>query len=175
MFKLFVPALKWSCDQCLNLTHNPIPNLTYNFFPLPPTTMTATTKGKMGMARMARTNGDGKGQGNNNRGGRSTRHISSSLVHLFTFTLLIFYLLNVLELSQRQQMAQSPKWTQAQDICIQYVIYIYVFALLNNFLLDWYGTATRMTKVNNHHIQDNKWEFKTQMMHLECLSKFFLF
>ena len=120
----------------------------------------------------------GKGQGRDYRGSRG----SSSLVSFFTLLFSFFYfyiflyLLNVLELLQWQKMAQSPEWTWAWDICMSQVpiCYIYIFALLNYFLLDWYGNATRMKTANNH-IQDNDWGFKMQMMHLKCLSKFFSF
>ena len=74
-------------------------------------------------------------------------------------------------------MAQSPEQTWLQDICMSQVLvcYIYICALLNYFLLDWYRTTTRMTMANNHHVQDNKQGFKMQMMHLKCLGKFFSF
>ena len=66
----------------------------------------------------------------------------------------------------------SPEWMQAWDasmsrvlVCKIFFFFFFFFALLNNYLLIdcVYGTATRMTMANGHHLWDDEWGLETHL------------
>ena len=137
--------------------------------------------------------GTGLGKGRDNRGSRSLRHnMSRASWYVFFFfflLLLIFYLLNFylhLELPWWRQLATTTahhlhpqnKCRLEMHLCLKFWYVKFFFCpLLNDYIfLDCvYGTTTRMTTVNGHHLWDDEQGLETHHLCLESLVCFFYF
>ena len=133
--------------------------------------------------------GTGRGKGKDNRGSRSSRHDTSQAswyVFFFFFLNFIYYMFictqNYLDDNNQPLPLHTisiPRMnTGSRCRCISSSDMLIFFLSTTNdyiFLDCVYGTTTRMTTANSHHLWDDKQGLETQHLSLESLVCFFIF